>query len=43
MSKNKKDLRTKKEEEKANRVIKIIFVSLAILGLFFIVAYSLLS
>lgn len=34
---------TKKEEEQAGKVIKIIFVSLIILGLAMLIGFSLLS
>ncbi len=43
MSKNKKTKSSRKEEQQANKVIKIIFVSLIILGLFMLIGFSLLS
>lgn len=44
MSKNKKKVaHTKKEEEQAKRVIKIVFVSLVILALAMLIGFSLLT
>lgn len=43
MGKNRKKSITKHEEEHAKKVVKILFASLIILGLFLMVAYSLLS
>ena len=41
MSKGKKKVAiTKKEEEQAQRVVKIVFVSLIILALFMLIAFS---
>lgn len=40
MSKNKKTERAAKEEEQANKVIKIVFVSLIIVGLLMVVGFS---
>lgn len=43
MGKNKKAKRMQKEEEQAGKVIKIIFISLIVLGLFMLIGFSLLS
>ncbi|EJX09734.1 hypothetical protein EVA_02181 [gut metagenome] len=43
MSKNKKAAISKKEEEQAQKVIKIVFVSLLILALVSLIAYSFLG
>lgn len=43
MSKNKKVAISKKEEEQAQKVIKIVFVSLLILALVSLIAYSFLG
>lgn len=43
MGKNKKKSISKHEEEHAKKVVKILFVSLVILGLFLMIAFSLLS
>lgn len=41
MGKSKKKIaQSKKEEEKAQRVVKIVFISLVILALFMLIAYS---
>lgn len=40
MSKNKKVTHSKKEEERANKVIKIVFVSLIILALVLLISFS---
>jgi len=41
--KRSKALKRKKEEEQAKRVIRIVFVSLAILGLLMIIGFALYS
>ena len=44
MSKNKKNVtHSKKEEEQAKKVVKIVFVSLVILALAMIIGFSLLG
>lgn len=43
MTKNKKTAISKKEEEQAQKVIKIVFVSLLILALVSLIAYSFLG
>ncbi|NDV81003.1 hypothetical protein D0T87_03305 [Bacteroides sp. 51] len=43
MSKNKKVKHSKKEEQQAQKVVKIIFVSLIILGLAMIIGFSFFS
>lgn len=43
MAKNRKKKSKKNEEEQGKKVIKILFVSLIILGLFLMIAFSLLS
>lgn len=43
MSKNKKGKHSKKEEQQAQKVVKIIFVSLIILGLAMIIGFSFFS
>lgn len=43
MSKNKKAAISKKKEEQAQKVIKIVFVSLLILALVSLIAYSFLG
>lgn len=43
MSKKKKVTHSKREEQQANKVIKIIFVSLIILALVMLIGYSLLG
>lgn len=44
MSKNKKKaMHSKREEQQANKVIKIVFVSLIILALAMLIGYSLLG
>lgn len=44
MSKNKKKVtHSKKEEKQANKVIKIVFVSLIILGLIMLIGFSFLG
>ena len=40
MSKNKKVSHSKKEEAQANRIIKIVFISLVVLGLIMVVGFS---
>lgn len=42
MSKNRKVKQSKKEEKQAQRVVRILFVSLIILGLAMIIGFSLL-
>jgi hypothetical protein len=43
MSQSKKVKRSKKEEQQARKVVKIIFVSLIFLGLALIIGFSLFS
>lgn len=43
MSRGKKTKYTRREEQQAQKVVKILFVSLIVLGLILIVAFSLLS
>ncbi len=43
MSKNKKAVRNEKEEQQAQKVVKIIFASLIILGLIMIIGFSFFS
>lgn len=40
MGKNKKVVHSKREEEKAQKVIKIVFVSLVILALVLLISFS---
>jgi hypothetical protein len=43
MGKNKKKVHTKKEEQQAEKVIKIVFVSLVVLALLLVVSFSIFS
>lgn len=43
MSKNKKTKHNKKEEQQARKVVRVIFVSLIILGLAMIIGFSFFS
>ncbi|KAA6348588.1 hypothetical protein EZS27_003998 [termite gut metagenome] len=43
MGKNKKKVRSKKEAQQGEKVVKMVFISLVILGVLSIVLYSILS
>ncbi|KAA6349149.1 hypothetical protein EZS27_003452 [termite gut metagenome] len=43
MGKNKKKVRRKKEVQQGERAVKIVFISLVIVGILSIVLYSILS